>query len=90
MALNDADLAQIGTLLAAPDADARSLADFRRRFPGLTLTRCDAADMGAEAPFREYPRFNLYLVDSADHCWRLTTDPARATGIVVANRKVRA
>jgi hypothetical protein len=90
MALSDADLAQIEALLAPPQADAGALAGFRARFPGLTLTRCDAADMGAESPFREYPRFNLYLVDAADHCWRLTADPARATGIVVAQRKVRA
>lgn len=89
MALSDADLARIETLLITADANA-VLADFRRRFPGLTLTRCDVSDMGVEAPFREYPRFNLYLVDAADHCWRLTTDPARATGIVVAQRKVRA
>ncbi len=90
MALSDADLANIEALLAAPEASAAALADFRRRFPGLTLTRCDASDMGAESPFREYPRFNLYLVDAADHCWRLTADPARATGIVVAQRRARA
>lgn len=90
MALSDADLAQIEALLAASEVGAAAFADFRRRFPGLTLTRCDASDMGAEAPFRKYPRFNLYLVDGADHCWRLTRDPACATGIVVASRKVRA
>lgn len=90
MALSDADLASIETLLAVPEAGGAAFADFRRRFPGLTLTRCDASDMGAEAPFREYPRFNLYLVDAADHCWRFTADPARATGIVVASRRARA
>jgi len=90
MALNDADLACIEEILAVPAAGAATLANFRRRFPGLTLTRCDASDMGAETPFREYPRFNLYLVYGADHCWRLTTDPARATGVVVAQRKARA
>lgn len=89
MALSDADLACIETLLITADANA-VLADFRRRFPGLTLTRCDVSDMGVEEPFREYPRFNLYLVDAADHCWRLTADPARATGIVVASRRLRA
>jgi hypothetical protein len=89
MALSDADLARIETLLITADASA-VLADFRRRFPGLTLTRCDVSDMGTEVPFREYPRFNLYLVDATDHCWCLTADPARATGIVVAQRKVRA
>ncbi len=89
MALSDADLARIDTLLITADASA-ALADFRRRFPGLTLTRCEVPDMGTEVPFREYPRFNLYLVDATDHCWRLTADPARATGIVVAQRRARA
>ncbi|HEY9146638.1 MAG TPA: hypothetical protein VIN36_08125 [Thiobacillus sp.] len=79
------DLARIGTLLAAPPA-GNPLADFRSRFPGLSLTRCDAGDMGGEAPYREYPSFNLYLVDGRDHCWHLTGDPAAATGIVVAAR----
>jgi hypothetical protein len=80
------DLARIDGLLAAPP-DSNPLADFRSRFPGLSLTRCDASDMSGESAFREYPAFNLYLVDSRDHCWHLTRDPAAATGIVVAARR---
>lgn len=80
------DLACIDGLLAAPPA-GNPLADFRSRFPGLSLTRCDASDMGGEAPYREYPAFDLYLVDGSDHCWHLTGDPAAATGIVVAARR---
>ena len=78
------DLARIGTLLAAPPDSGNPLAGFRTDFPGLSLTRCDASDMGGEAPYRKYPTFDLYLVDGRDHCWRLTADPVAATGIVVA------
>ena len=80
------DLAHLGSLLAAPPA-GNPLADFRSCFPGLSLTRCDASDMIGEAPYREYPAFDLYLVDGRDHCWRLTGDPAAATGVVVAARR---
>jgi hypothetical protein len=79
------DLSRIDGLLAEPPA-GNPLADFRKNFPGLSLTRCDAQDMSGEAAFREYSKFNLYLVDGRDHCWRITDDPAAATGIVVAAR----
>jgi hypothetical protein len=90
MGLSTHELVQIDALLASPDADASVLADLRQRFPALSLTRCDASDVDADQPFRSYPRFNLYLVDGASHCWQLTADPERATGLVVAVLKVRA
>ncbi len=90
MALSSDDLAEIDALLAAPGAGDGALADLRRRFPGLSLTRCDASDVDQEEPFRAYPRFNLYLVDGAAHCWRLTADPASATGLLVAGLKAGA
>ena len=80
------DLGRIDGLLAAPAAGGNPLPDFRGTFPGLSLTRCDAFDMRDEQAFREYPTFNLYLVDGRDHCWRITPDPNAATGIVVASR----
>jgi hypothetical protein len=82
--LNADALTKIDAALSPPEADPRALAGFRHEFPGLSLTRCDVSDLGVEPPFRQYPRFNLYLVDASDHCWRLTEDPARATGVVVA------
>jgi hypothetical protein len=82
--LSDDALATIEAALSPPDADLAALAGFRHEFPGLSLTRCDVSDLGVEQPFRQYRRFNLYLVDASDHCWRLTADPARATGVVVA------
>jgi hypothetical protein len=80
------DLVRIDGLLATPAAGGNPLTDFRGTFPGLSLTRCDAFDMRDEQAFREYPAFNLYLVDGRDHCWHITQDMNAATGIVVAAR----
>lgn len=86
MAMTQDDLVRIEALLANARKEEQPLADFRQRFPGVSLTRCDAQDMSGETAYREYPQFNLYLVDGRDHCWRLTGDPAAATGVVVAVR----
>ena len=87
MALSAENLSEIETLLQSPEASAQSLADLRRRFPGVSLTQCDASDLDAEQPFRQFQRFSLYLVDGLDHCWKLTSDPARATGLVVVQHR---
>ena len=56
-------------------------------FSESLFTRCDASDVG-ETPFRANARFDIHLIDSADHCVQITADPARATGIVLARRSV--
>lgn len=86
MSIDVQEIADIEKLLASAPPETLFV-ELRERFPDLSLTRCDAADIDTETPFREYGRFSLYLVDAADHCWRLTDDPRRATGIVVAVRK---
>lgn len=80
--MESVDLEALDALLATAGADGAAL---RARFPRLTVTRCDAADL-AESPYRSYPGFDLHLVDGAGHCWQLTADPAQATGIVLARR----
>ena len=87
MALTEDQVASIDALLKDQPAEASIVTEFRQRFPSYSLTRCDASDMDSEAPFRRYAKFDLYLVDRSDHCWRLTSNPARATGIVLAQRK---
>ena len=87
MALGDNELNEIAQVLAAPGADAELFAELRRRFQHLSWTRCDASDL-AEEPFRSYGRFDLHLLDSSDHCAQVTSDPARATGVIVAKRIV--
>ncbi len=87
MALGADELLQIDQVLSAPDVDARALAELRRRLPHLSWTRCDASDV-TETPFRAYSRFDVHLVDRTDHCVQITADPARASGIVLADRSV--
>ena len=91
MALETDELATLHELLTvAASADASALAGIRQRFPWLSLTHCDASDMDTETPFRVYPGLNLFLVDTSDHCWRITADPTRATGLVLARHAERA
>ncbi len=84
MGLDAAGLDAIAALLDAADEPRATAAALRGRLPGFTVTVCDAADIDTETPFRVGRRASLYLVDNADHCWRLTRDAARATGFVIA------
>jgi hypothetical protein len=87
MALGAEELREIDRVLSASDVDARILTELRQRFPHLSWTRCDAGDV-TETPFRSYPRFEIHLVDRSNHCVQITVDPLRASGIVLADRKV--
>jgi hypothetical protein len=85
MALSTDELLEIDKVISVLEADVHVFAELRRRFPHLSWTWCDAADV-TEAPFRSYLRFDVHLLDSVDHCAQLTADPTRATGIVLAKR----
>ncbi|MGP9813533.1 hypothetical protein ACTZWT_18650 [Rhodopseudomonas sp. NSM] len=90
MALSADDLTRLDALLGDAEACGKLVANLRQQFPGLSLTQCDASDVDHEQPFRVCPQLSLYLVDSSDHCWTITGDPARATGLVVAHHKAAA
>ncbi|MFC0239209.1 hypothetical protein [Rhodopseudomonas telluris] len=87
MALSPDDIARIDALLGDDAAETGALKAVRQALPGLSLTQCDASDIDAEQPFRDYPRFSVYLVDGSSHCWTITTDIAHATGLVVVHHK---
>lgn len=80
MSLSDNDLTAIEAWLQGGDC---STADFRRRFPGLSLTRLDPLDVRDETPARVCPPYRLFLLDGRDHCVRMTANPAEATGVVL-------
>lgn len=87
MSFTSSEMAQLTTLLETGDGGLSTAVEFRSRFPGRSLTRCDASDMGSEVPFKQFAAVDLYLVDGRDHCWRITAAPEEATGIVLAQRK---
>ena len=84
MGLSSDHIAVIQTLLADEAASDSSISELRKGLAGLTLTRCDLADIDHETPYGVFPKYTVFLVDASDHCWVFTTDPARATGVVVA------
>lgn len=60
------------------------LGELRQRFAGLHLTYCMDDDVCGPEPVRAARGFNLYLVDGREHCLQFTCDPARASGLVLA------
>jgi hypothetical protein len=87
MAVSIEELTEIDKLLAAEGSAPLPLSELRSRFPHLTWTKCDASDV-IEPPYRSYPHYDVHLLDGADHCVQVTMEPARATGIVLAYRRI--
>ncbi len=56
----------------------------RQTFFNIHFTYCMDDDVCAANPVVESPSFNLYLIDSREHCLCFTSDINIASGIVVA------
>jgi len=87
MALSTEALQEIRMLLESEAPATERYASVRKSFPGLSLTRCDASDMSSEVPVFETSDFCVYLIDTSEHCVRITGDPAAATGLIVAQKR---
>jgi hypothetical protein len=85
MPITSDDWKEIELVLSDDAAGSSAVAELRKKFPRLSWTRCDASDVG-ETPYRSLPRFDVHLIDAADHCVRITTVPEEATGLIVADR----
>lgn len=65
--------------------DESLLASLRSAHPGVHFTCCMDDDIAVNAkPVAERPGFNVYLVNSSDHCSVLSNDLGSASGIVLA------
>jgi hypothetical protein len=58
--------------------------ELRSNFPEIHFTYCMDDDVMAGNPVFESPAFNLYLIDSSNHCLSFTQDLEIATGVVLA------
>jgi hypothetical protein len=84
MAINPETAEQIQSMLTASATTAERIASVRTNITGLSITRCDASDMDAEQPWFEATDLNVYLIDTSDHCVRITNAPQQATGLIIA------
>ena len=87
MAFTADALERIRTLLEAEGKPADRLASLRQAFPGLSLTHCDASDVDAETPALQTAAFDVFFLDTSEHCARITTDPDAASGLIVADKR---
>jgi len=83
-------------VLSATDVDAvigivgqhglseATLAGLRQQFAGAHFTYCSDDDIADARPYRECTGFNVYLVNSRDHCSVLTREIEGASGLVLA------
>ncbi|MHB1677745.1 MAG: hypothetical protein ACYCSS_09450 [Sulfuriferula sp.] len=74
-----------GVLRVLPSGE-NPVSAVRASFPELAVVHCDAEDMRDETPFRRVGDFDVFLVDTSNHCWRIIDEPATATGIILAPR----
>ncbi len=84
MAINPETAEQIQAMLAASATTSERNATLRKSISGLSITRCDASDMDSEQAWFEAPDLNVYLIDTSDHCVRITNAPLKATGLIIA------
>jgi hypothetical protein len=86
MTLSTEQLHGVESLLLSSVADHNPLPHIRAQWPGVTVTRCDADDMRGEQPYRRSGAYDLFLVDTSNHCWRVVNDLQQASGLVIAAR----
>ena len=56
----------------------------KQAFPDFHFTYCMDDDVSTVAPTMKKTGFNLYLIDSSEHCLTITQDATIATGVVIA------
>jgi hypothetical protein len=82
--ITQAQLNDIGGLLNQQTIDESLVNELRKQYPDIHFTYCMDDDVIAASPLHESENFNLYLIDSRNHCLSFTQDMDIATGIVVA------
>jgi hypothetical protein len=86
MGLTIEQLQGAAAFLLSLEPGVNPLPPLRACLPGVALTRCDASDMGGEVPFCRSGDYDLFLVDTSNHCWRIVDQPGLASGMLLASR----
>ncbi len=86
MAISMDQVENLASVLVALPSDENPVPVVRAGFPELSVSRCSADDMRDETPFRRVGDYDVYLVDTSSHCWRIIDELAIATGVILAAR----
>lgn len=82
--VNPQQIETIADYVAANGVSEGTIAALRANYEGCHFTYCMDDDISAARAYLARPGFNIYLVDSRQHCSVLTTDDANASGVVIA------
>jgi hypothetical protein len=82
--ISQEQISDIGEILSQGTVDETAVTALRQQFPKIHFTYCMDDDVIAASPLHESEAFNLYLIDSRNHCLCFTQDLDIATGVVVA------
>ncbi len=82
--ISNSRLSEIVQCVEQQGINSRILSQLRNAYPDLHFTYCMDADVINVPPVEKRRAFNIYLVDTQEHCLRLTTDRQLATGVVLA------
>ncbi len=89
MAIGMDAIVRLVSLLDGLDPATSPLAAVRAAFPEWVISRCAAADLSGETPCRISRYYDIHLIDSREHCWRMTAVADEATGVILAQREVQ-
>lgn len=84
--LNEQSIEQVVDTVVNQGLSEATIAKLREQFSGAHFTYCMDDDIGEVKPFRECDGFNIYLVNSDNHCSVLTREIDGASGLVLAER----
>ncbi len=82
--INEADIERVIDIVESSGLSEQLIGSLRVEFADYHFTYCMDDDMDAYQPAVERPGFNIYFVNSSDHCSALTRDLESASGFVLA------
>jgi hypothetical protein len=82
--ISQQQLSEISDFVLAQGMGVNLSTELREKFNGIHFTICMDDDVVSANPVLEQQSFNLYLIDSSNHCLSFTQNHDLATGVVVA------
>jgi hypothetical protein len=82
--ISQTQLQAVADQIASHKLNDDLIALLRKTHTPIHFTYCMDDDIGEFEPVLSHEKFNLYLINSSEHCLSLSRDFETATGIVVA------